>query len=327
MRQHGIARHDIQGAGRQDEIRREHQIQLGTGADAITFTGLGGDTIKPTSAGFGVNDGNLDPGDNFSVSFAGNLVDSVSFAIKQEAAGAFTMTWITNTGESGVASTSVDGTFTINPVSDFSTITFDVTDGKAKVDSFSYSQELLPPTQVLQFNVSGTDGDGDVSATQVLNIELLGGSAGAAIAGTSGNDSILGTSAGESINGGAGNDILTGGLGSDTFVWKLGNTGADKVTDFTLGPVASGGDVLDLKDLLTGEHANAVSLDAYLDFSANGSGQTVVSIHPTGSGGVTQSITLENLQYSALQLAAGGGGTDAAIIAKLLTDGNLKTDV
>jgi VCBS repeat-containing protein len=302
-------------------------LTLGTGADAITFTGLGGDTIKPTSAGFGVNDGNLDPGDNFSVSFAGNLVDSVSFAIKQEAAGAFTMTWITNTGESGVASTSVDGTFTINPVSDFSTITFDVTDGKAKVDSFSYSQELLPPTQVLQFNVSGTDGDGDVSATQVLNIELLGGSAGAAIAGTSGNDSILGTSAGESINGGAGNDILTGGLGSDTFVWKLGNTGADKVTDFTLGPVASGGDVLDLKDLLTGEHANAASLDAYLDFSANGSGQTVVSIHPTGSGGVTQSITLENLQYSALQLAAGGGGTDAAIIAKLLTDGNLKTDV
>ena len=301
-------------------------LTLGTGADAITFTGLGGDTIKPTGAGFGVNDGNLDPGDNFSVSFAGNLVDSVSFAIKQEAAAAFVMTWITNTGESGFVSTSADGTFTINPVNDFSTITFDVTDGKSKVDSFSYSQELLSPTQVFQFNVSGTDGDGDVSATQVLNIQLLGASASAAIAGTSGNDSILGTSAGESINGGAGNDTLTGGLGSDTFVWKLGNTGTDKVTDFTLGPVASGGDVLDLKDMLTGEHANAASLDAYLDFSANGSGQTVVSVHPTGSGGVTQTITLENIQLSALQAAA-GGVSDVAIITKLLTDGNLKTDV
>ena len=107
----------------------------------------------------------------------------------------------------------------------------------------------------------------------------------------------------------------------------VGTPAADFIKDFNLAPVASGGDALDLKDLLSGEHANAGSLDAYLDFSANGSGQTLISVHAAGAGSaVTQTITLENVQFSALQTYA-GGASDSAIITKLLTDGNLKTDV
>jgi hypothetical protein len=91
--------------------------------------------------------------------------------------------------------------------------------------------------------------------------------------------------------------------------------------------VASGGDVLDLKDLLVGENANATSLDAYLNFSANGSGQTVITVDANAgvAGGTGQTITLENVQYTALQTYA-GGTSDAAIITKLLLDGHLKTD-
>ena len=234
-------------------------LTVGTGADAITFTGLDGDTIKPTSAGFGINDGNLNPGDDFNIAFAGNQVDSVSFAVKHQGSDAFTMNWVTNTGETGTVSTLVDATMKVDPLNDFTSITFNTTDGNAKMDTFSYSQNLLPPDQVLQFGVSATDADGDVTGTQVLGIQLLGGAIGAPISGTSADESILGTSASETINGGAGDDVLiggagddvmTGGSGADTFVFRLadapvGVTTIDKVTDFSTS------DTLDLSDLVT----------------------------------------------------------------------------
>ena len=97
------------------------------------------------------------------------------------------------------------------------------------------------------------------------------------------------------------------------------------INNFTLAPVAHGGDVLDLRDLLHGEHATADSLDAYLDFSGNDHGQTVISVHPDGSDAITKTITLVNVQYSELQHLA-EGPSDVAIITKLLSDGNLKTD-
>ena len=90
--------------------------------------------------------------------------------------------------------------------------------------------------------------------------------------------------------------------------------------------MGAGGDVLDLRDLLVGEQTNATSLDAYLDFSANSSGQAVISVHVGGNAtAVTQTITLENIQLTALQSLA-GGTTDADIINKLLANGNLRTD-
>ncbi len=117
-------------------------------------------------------------------------------------------------------------------------------------------------------------------------------------------------------------------MGSDTFKWNLGETGNDVIKDFNLAPVTSGGDVLDLKDLLTGESANATSLDAYLNFSANGLGQTLITVDANGAadGGTGQTITLENISFASLQAYAGGGGSDIDIITKLLAGGNLKTD-
>ena len=263
-------------------------LTVGTGVDAITFTGLGGDTIKPTSAGFGINDGNLNPGDDFNIAFAGNQVDSVSFAVKHQGSDAFTMNWVTNTGETGTVSTLVDATMKVDPLNDFTSITFNTTGGNAKMDTFSYSQNLLPPDQVLQFGVSATDVDGDVTGTQVLGIQLLGGAVGAPISGTSADESILGTSASETINGGAGGDILnagagddvliggagddvmTGGSGADTFVFRLADIGTeanpatDTVKDFGIN------DALDLSDILSNggdvtfsDHSSA-STEAYV---------------------------------------------------------------
>ncbi len=215
-------------------------LTLGSGADAITFTGIDGDTIKPTGVGFGVNDGNLNgpsnnnpDGDIFDISFAGNAVDSVSFAVKQQSNSPLTMDWHTDAGDTGTVSYGADGTFTVDPLHDFHSIQFTVTgDSNAKIDTFSFSQNILPDNQELNFSVSATDSDNDTSASQTLTIKLLGGAAGADIFGTDGNDAILGTSSGETIHGGLGDDTMTGGDGADIFHVGQGN---DTITDFTPG--------------------------------------------------------------------------------------------
>jgi Zn-dependent alcohol dehydrogenase len=107
-------------------------------------------------------------------------------------------------------------------------------------------------------------------------------------------------------------------------------TGSDIIKDFTL---AGGVDALDLKDLLVDEHADAASLDTYLDFSENSLGQTVITVDANAGGldGTGQTITLENVQLYDLQVSASytgnaGSASDIAILTRLLADGNLKTD-
>jgi T1SS-143 domain-containing protein len=152
------------------------------------------------------------------------------------------------------------------------------------------------------------------------------------LVGGTGDDTLNGGSSGDILEGGAGNDFLTGGSGSsttDAFVWKLGETGTDHVTDFKLAPASSGGDILDLHDLLTGEHANAATLDAYLNFGAGtgaDAGKAVITVDANGDGsGTDQTIVLSNVTYVELQTYA-GGTSDVDIITKLLQNGNLKVD-
>ena len=204
---------------------------------------------------------------------------------------------------------SVTYTFDLTRTVDYVTLTPANSSTSFKIDgvSLNYEHPVFPANYELDFKLTGADADLDTaSATFAVAVNTT--STGTyTIYDTAGNDSIYGTS------------------GSDTFAWRLGETGTDVIKDFNLAPAASGGDVLDLKDLLTGEHANAGSLDAYLDFSANGSGQTVISVHVDGASAVTQTITLENVTFAALQAYA--GSSDATIITNLLANGNLKTDV
>jgi Ca2+-binding RTX toxin-like protein len=166
-------------------------------------------------------------------------------------------------------------------------------------------------------------GSGNDTITTGAGIQIVNSGAG--------NDTITTSTGDDIITGGAGNDTMTGSTGRDTFKWSLGETGSDVIKDFTL---AGGVDALDLTDLLDGEHADATILDAYLDFSANSSGQTVITVDANAGGpdGTGQTITLENVQFLALQTHAAftgsaGSASDIAILTKLLTDGNLKTDL
>ncbi len=150
------------------------------------------------------------------------------------------------------------------------------------------------------------------SSTETFTVDIMNvNEADATTIGGEGNDI---------LTSGEGNDLLTGGGGSDTFIWHRDSTGTtetpaeDTITDFSTG---QGGDVLDLRDLLTGEEDTA--LDNFLHFNFS-NGDTILEIQPDANGGVTQTITLQGVDLSGL------GSTDAEIINNLLDDGNLQVD-
>ncbi len=177
------------------------------------------------------------------------------------------------------------------------------------------------------------------------NDTLTGNTGSDYLDGGNGNDVLKGMGGSDFLYGGAGTDSLTGGTGTvpdtttDTFVWKLADRGAaggavaDTITDFSAATAASGGDVLDLKDILVGEYGKAGAignLDHYLSFQTVGT-STVIHISSTGqfNGSNTtavedQTITLTNVDLrSAFALP---GATDAQLIQELLNRGKLITD-
>jgi len=204
-----------------------------------------------------------------------------------------------------------------------STVSFKI-DGVA----LSYTVPTYPLNYKLDFSLTGSDADQDFASANFSVAVNTKNSRTYSIQGTSGDDDVYGTT-NDGVHAASGNDDLYGNGGSDTFVWRLGETGIDTVKDFHINGIngsPTDNDALNLKDLLTDEHANSTSLDAYLDFSANSNGETVIEVHATGGGGVTQTIVLESVKYSDLQTFA-GGTADTDIIHKLLANGNLNTDV
>jgi VCBS repeat-containing protein len=186
---------------------------------------------------------------------------------------------------------------------------------------------------------------------------------------TSGDDAIHGGTGSDFLSGGAGNDIivggagwdrLTGGSGTDTFDWNLADRGVaagraaspasdttpqfngiggnvsraqDVITDFDARPAASGGDVLDLRDLLVGE--TSATLDRFLDFNvmAGATPSTEIRISSTGgfNGGKDNSavedqrIVLEGVDIRAsLNLAS--NASDTLILQTLIERGKLLVD-
>ena len=143
------------------------------------------------------------------------------------------------------------------------------------------------------------------------NHTMLGGLANDILVGGAGDDLFLG---------GFGNDTLTGGAGSDVFKFTASDVGGvDKITDFD---VAANSDSLDLRDLLVGESADAVSLDSYLNFSYDAaSNTTVVDVMSHGTGAVDHQIQLQGFNATLL------GSSDQAIIAEMLAQGKLTVNM
>ncbi|MEQ1600028.1 MAG: type I secretion C-terminal target domain-containing protein, partial [Methylotenera sp.] len=152
------------------------------------------------------------------------------------------------------------------------------------------------------------------------------------ISGGDGSDVINGGIGADIILGGAGNDTLTGGTGVDVFRWELADKGTtsspatDVITDFD--PAAVGGDVLDIRDMLTGEqHVSGTgNLTSYLHFEVVGA-NTIVHISNNGgfSNGFSPTKDVQRITLTGVDLVT-GFADDQAIIQNLLTNNKLITD-
>nr|WP_280630348.1 retention module-containing protein [Aeromonas hydrophila] len=222
-------------------------------------------------------------------------------------------------------------------------VTFNSTQGHAIGSDFGDSITGNSLDNIL----SGGDGD-DLLYGMGGKDTLVGGKGNDVLDGGSGNDTLYGEAGDDTLIGGIGNDILqggdgkdlligglgsdtmTGGAGSDTFKWLAGDAdgSTDNITDFTLGNPTSGGDVLDLSDLLVGvpSAANnndlATALDNYLKFDT-ATNKLTIDTNGLTSGGSQLTVQFQG----SLDLDHSGGlTTNHDIIKQLLDDGNLKVD-
>ncbi len=209
--------------------------------------------------------------------------------------------------------------------------------------------------------IQGGNGNNTINAGSGNNV-VYGGAGDDNLSAAAGSDVFFGGSGNDTINAGSGSDRISGGSGNDTlkggdagesfvdvFVWSLGDQGAagtpavDTIQNFSTsaaGSNTSGGDVLDLRDLLQGESVGASNgagnLANYLHFEISGS-DTIIHISHAGgfaadshsvggsftSGAETQQIVLSGVN---LQSLYSGATTDQQIITQLLNNNKLITD-
>ena len=226
--------------------------------------------------------------------------------------------------------------------------TYTFTMNEATRGSMTIGQQLTA-----SFNYTVTDKDGDVS-TNVLTINLSGyqnleGTAagnnlvgnntnGDIIFGYGDNDTINGQGGNDVIIGGTGNDSLTGGLGADTFKWGLNDNGSiatpavDRIIGFDTTAFGSGGDRLDLRDLLVGE--NSSTLDKFLHFNFDGTNTTLyISTSGAFTAGNAVATNLTNVTDNDVQQIVFAGvnltgsfTTDMQLINDLIAKGKIITD-
>lgn len=201
----------------------------------------------------------------------------------------------------------------------------------------------------------------NLSAQGSANINLVGNDANNRIEGNSGDNVIQGGEGYDFLIGGAGNDTLTGAGHPDVFAWRLADAGPqgspfiDTITDFRYGggfmnvesgvkgvPIG-GGDVLDLRDLLQGEHTTPGDIGSpvgnvemgnilnYIDIEVTGANTTIHLSSKGGFAGGTfnaahedQSIVLANLDLYAT--AGVASSNESLLIGKLIQNGTLVVD-
>lgn len=162
---------------------------------------------------------------------------------------------------------------------------------------------------------------GDASG-ELLSSEELGDKL--HIQGMAGDDTLVGGADTDVLDGGDGDDILLGGLGNniltggdgiDIFRFTEADDGSiNVITDFEKGV-----DVVDLKELLSGEDAG--NLSDYLAFSQDGN-DTVLNVTPAGDGGDSQQIRFEDTNLMDLYGVAGS----EALIQAMVDDQTLQVD-
>ena len=155
----------------------------------FTLTGLNGGTMNGSAAGAGVNDDNMNVGDQFKITFDQQM-DTANLGVKYDGGGTVHLHWValaqdgTTVIDSGDTTPfGADGTITINPTGGFYQLdlTVDLDSGNAnsakfKLTSIGGDTEGSNPIDHLTFQVGATDGDGDSVANSFqVHLALVAG--------------------------------------------------------------------------------------------------------------------------------------------------------
>jgi VCBS repeat-containing protein len=126
--------------------------------------------------------------------------------------------------------------------------------------------------------------DGFFTSSAILEIRVIGTASEVVppdpapdVVGDGSDNVLVGTPAGERFYGGGGADLLVGLGGSDVFDYDSLSEGGDTIADFATG---SGGDILDLEDLVQGDTSNPAD---FVQLQANGPNTTVL-VDEDGTG-------------------------------------------
>ncbi|CCO46078.1 putative VCBS repeat and Serralysin domain protein [Vibrio nigripulchritudo SOn1] len=183
---------------------------------------------------------------------------------------------------------------------------------------------LSPEEQIERLLDNGSlilsDNIGDSNANTIS-----GDSSADSLFGLSGNDILDGDGGDDLIAGGSGNDILTGGAGNDLFIWYKGETDSaashDQITDFEL----SGGDKLDLRDILpdTVDGNSLSSLLGHISATVSSDSSTLELV-VTPESGMSQAIdvVIGNAADYGLSMTS----TSSDIVNELMNNNAFKWD-
>ncbi|MBM9889984.1 MULTISPECIES: retention module-containing protein [Deefgea] len=310
-----------------------------------TFTGTGGsggnlNKINTSTSGIGVGGNTMDSGDTLQIDLNNNAkFSAVKISVDNYIGGEgeyfvrYTDGTTSNAWIPLVVSGSNQDAFIQAPSGKFID-SIDIAHtghgNQFKIDGMNFFQLDTGRIPTLDLGFTAKDGDGDtVSGTVKITLDLSGSvSSGnnnpSALGGSDDVDTLAGGNGNDILSGGKGNDILNGGDGSDLFVFStVSNNGKDTIQDFTVAAKASGGDVLDITDLLSGAGVSTASFDAnegaFLQFTAGAnSGEIKVMFDADGAGA-----------GSAVQVATltGMGATDpTTLLNTLLNNGEIQTN-
>jgi hypothetical protein len=252
----------------------------------------------------------------------------------------------TSTESSNGSSATTDATVTVSVTADTSNVYGSTADDTLSITDASDSSTAI------RWGLDGNDSiTGSIGHDTLLggagNDTLVAGSGATLLDGGTGNDVLIAGTGADTLSGGAGNDTMTAGTSSvtDVFKWHLGDGGTegtpahDTIIGFDSSAATSGGDVLDLRDLLVGELASNTTagttgaLTNYLDFDTTTTpGSTIIHISTTGdfSTGYSSSHEDQTITLNGVDLRASMGlsstSTDAQVISELLNRGKLITD-
>ncbi|WP_235679962.1 beta strand repeat-containing protein, partial [Cupriavidus necator] len=271
------------------------------GAAADTLIGGAGNDVLRGGAG---ND-NLDGGAGIDMLDFSDATGGINFTLVQSSAGtqvnlsSVGLDTDTYSNMEGVIGTKYSDTLTGSAGNDIlrGGGGNDIIDGGAGIDLLDFSDATgaiaFTLTQSITNTVVNLTGVGLGSDTyrnmegvigSAFNDTLTGSTGNDVLRGGAGNDTLLGGDGNDMLIGGAGADTLTGGAGSDTFAFLRADAASvDTITDFDAKPVASGGDILDLADLLSGMSVTSANAAQFIHLSEVG-GNTVVSVDRDGGG-------------------------------------------